>query len=364
MKHFYKPILLVFFLAICQLSEAATDVKSKKITKSFAATNETILQVENQFGNINCIPWSKDSVKIVIDITVKNKSQDRTSEILEKIKANISASTIFINAKTEFDDDGSVLKQSINKIADFTLSGMNNGVQINYSIYLPETIELKLKNKFGNINIQNHSGRMYLQNNYGDTRIGTVTGYLNLDIKFGNLNAFSIQRASINADFSTIIINDIQNADFNTKSTKISIQNAERIRCRSKRDDYTLYKIADLDIDGSYSNVIISELSNSVNFSGKYGNITIHQILASFSLVRLNCESSNANLNIADESSFILDVHLEEGDLTYPSNITSIKKSSNSDEKATYYGTVGNKKTANSRLEVFGEKTFINLSIR
>ncbi|MCB0738824.1 MAG: hypothetical protein KDC92_15030, partial [Bacteroidetes bacterium] len=63
-------------------------------------------------------------------------------------------------------------------------------------------------------------------------------------------------------------------------------------------------------------------------------------------------------------SAFQLDIHLEKGDFAYPQNTGKIEEKTTDENTKTFYGTMGTNKSPSSSLEIFGEDTDVNLTIK
>ena len=226
---------------------------------------------------------------------------------------------------------------------------------------------MRIENKYGDIGISDYKGNIKIEHSHGDLRLGDVEGYLDLDLKFADLNANNLKRLNLDVEYGDVVLFKVENADISSKSSKLNIHEAGRIRCRSKRDDYSFYKVQSINSDATYTDFVITELIGNLSFTGKYGNVTIHNVRKGFDKINMNCESSNANISFEDGCAFAVDITLEDGDLSYPQQLKGIQKKNMDDDddvSVNYFGTVGTTGKANSSLEIFGENTDINLTLK
>lgn len=362
-------LLLVALLMLGSWAKGDPEKKiqnNKRITKGFSITKDATVEIKNKYGDIVVKTWNQDSVKFDIIITSKHEHEDVVADLLENTSVKFSDSRTYLVANTVFEEGGSAILGGLSKLKDIVVDNGKNGLSINYTVHIPANANLTINNRFGDVQLDNLSGNVKTDLWYGDLRLGDMDGYLNATVQFGDLNGHSLQRLNLTAEYADVVIYEVQNADINSRSSKINIQKADKIRCRSKRDDFTIYQVNSISSDATYSNYVISELASNLNITGKYGNITVHNVAHDFDKMSLNTVNSNANFSFADNANFSVDIHLEEGDLSYPQHVGKIteKVVDEEDEKKNYFGTIGTASSPRSSLEIFGDNTDVNISIK
>ncbi len=156
----YKVLIILVAIGLIGSGVARTQTfeKSRQESRTFKVYEQTTLEIENKYGNIHVFPWAKDSVKIEIDLQVKANKQSKVDKIFDYISFEFSDSKYYVIARTEFRANQSSFWAEVTDVANTVFSG-NNKTQINYNIFLPATMDIKLENKFGNIYCTDHAGK-------------------------------------------------------------------------------------------------------------------------------------------------------------------------------------------------------------
>lgn len=359
----YSLLIALLVLGVGAYAEASVD-KSKVIRKSFPITEKTTIEVSSKYGKVDVQTWDKDSVSFKIKVTAKSRNEDESQEMIDDTEIRFNANDAFVVASTYFEDEGTQLVNVFNR-AIRPFANAQTELDVDYLIMVPAANSVQITNKFGDVFIGNREGNVKATVSYGKIRLGNLSGYTDLNLKFGDLNAQEVKRLNLDVEYSDVVAYKVENADVNSKSCKVNFHEVVRLRSRTKRDDYTLYKAGSVNADGEYSDFVITELEGSLNFTGKLGNITIHNVKPSFTRINMNCTHSNANLSFDENCQFTLDLNLEEGDFAYPMNMLSLtEKQDEGQDISTYFGYVGTNPTPDSIVEIFGESTDVNITLK
>ncbi|MGB0431723.1 MAG: hypothetical protein ACPGLV_14715, partial [Bacteroidia bacterium] len=246
-----------------------------------------------------------------------------------------------------------------------SLGGSQSEVLVNMIIMLPEWANIEINQKFGKVTVAKHLGKLKINTSYCDVKLGDINGYTDLDVKFGDLNIQNAKRINLKSEYADVVIFKAENADIESKGSKLNIHEIGKMRARTKRDDFTIYKGGSINADGSYSDIVVTDLSGSLNFNGKFGDITVHNVEPTFTQITMNCERSNANFSFDSDCAFSLDLNLEVGDLTYPMGMIKVTEKQEEDgEKTKYFGYVGANSKPEAKLEIFGKETDVNITLK
>src|SRR6056297_1780314 len=152
--HKFKSVLILFFIQIIIVTAAysATDEFSKDLHKEFNADQNTLLFIENKFGDVNINNWDENKVVIDVTITVDHRNEDKAKELLEYIQVDITQEENTIKAITTIDKKFS----------------------IDYDIKIPKNIHLDLENKYGNVFINEIYGHALVDVKYGNLKINKI----------------------------------------------------------------------------------------------------------------------------------------------------------------------------------------------
>ena len=189
------------------------------------------VDLSNKYGDIIVNTWNKDSVKFKIKITAYGKSDEAVDKLLERVSFDHTNSGRFLKFETIFDRQSGSFKEFWNSLGDYSKVLINkNNLNIDFEIYLPEKSNMYIENKFGDIYINEYSGRSKIVLSQGDVKISNQSGQLNLDLKFGNASIQNVNLAYLKLQIAEITIAKAEKLDISSSSSTININEVERLK--------------------------------------------------------------------------------------------------------------------------------------
>jgi hypothetical protein len=331
----YKVVILTLIWGFLGTStiEAQTFDKSRQEKKTFKVSEQTSIEIYNKYGNIHVFTWAKDSVKIEIDLMVRANKQSKVDKIYDYIDFEFSSSKYYVIARTLFRSNQSSFWSEVSDVANTVFSG-NNKTQINYKVYVPASIDVKLENKFGNIYCTDHSGDFDVLLSNGDFKANELKGDCNLDLSFGNTSIAHIEKGKLTMNYGELELGDAKALDFITKSSTIKIAEIDLLTLESKRDKYFIGKVNSITGNTSFSYITINGFSRNIKMMSEYGEVKLSGIEFGFNLIELNTKYTDVYLNI--NKNFHADVsinYVESTVLNYPENMRNFKKETLGEKK-------------------------------
>ena len=124
--------------------------ETRNIIKEFPVTRQSNLEIENKYGRIDVVAWDRDEAQIEVEILLTESSRSKLKKLKDDIAIEFSSSKGTISAKSIFSNENSRLARELKSVSA-TLSGSNKQVEINYTLHVPAYLDLELRNKFGDI---------------------------------------------------------------------------------------------------------------------------------------------------------------------------------------------------------------------
>ncbi|PKO95003.1 MAG: hypothetical protein CVU14_13085, partial [Bacteroidetes bacterium HGW-Bacteroidetes-9] len=181
-KLFSSILFLTALLVAAPFGGLAQTFSEKRVeSKSFRLKLGTMVQVYNKYGNVNIMPWDKDSVRFVVSIAAQSKQETKIRKILSSIDCEMISTAGFISARTVFHDNSTTFWKDVVSYAGKVINSGNN-LQIDYTVYMPVNHPLKVENKFGNIYMGNHKANVDISLSNGDLQARDFLGNLKLDL--------------------------------------------------------------------------------------------------------------------------------------------------------------------------------------
>jgi hypothetical protein len=321
---------------------------TKSLHKEFDVNENTVLVLRNKYGKIDIRNSSENKVVIDVKIIVEHPDQETAQKILGYLDVEFSTAGNEVKAITYIND-------RINKIRGSNW-GNNKKFRINYTVTMPKDLDIKLSNK------------------YGDTFIDELTGYSEIDIKYGNLQANKIIRgdtkplttltfgysnkieigemrwAKIYMKYSTMKIEKSRALVVESKYSNLSVDEASSIVAESKYDNYKIGKTDNFVIQGSYSGYKLEYVGKKLILETKYTGTSVERIPATFEEISITNSYGGVKLGISSGASYQLKGEARYASISVPSEgrLNRIKGNTSS----SYEGIVGTNMETKSKVTV------------
>ncbi|KGO93560.1 hypothetical protein [Flavobacterium subsaxonicum] len=271
--------------------------KEKKINKSFSVNSTAGLTVSNKYGNIYITTWDEDKTAIDVVVTVSGNDEDEVNKRLNSIDVDFNATAALVNAKT--------------LIGNF--KGKRISMEINYTIKIPKR------------------GTLGLANQYGGIMLGKINGGVNINCQYGSLDIEELNAENNNIDIqycSTSKIGYIKAGNFKAQYSNINIAKTGKLILNA---DYTPFRVGiaedinykvdygDIKIDSgdkingasNYTVVRVGRVSNVINLTSNYGDISITNLEKSAKNVAINTSYGSASVKYDADATFDFEFYLD-----------------------------------------------------
>jgi hypothetical protein len=330
----YKIIITagLIFLIFNSLS-AQRESETRSFIKTLSVNSETTLEISNKYGRIEITPWNKDSVYIRAEIKAYAKDRSKLSKMFDGISVNINDSKYLVRGQTEFTSNINTLFESFkgmtNKIIQY-----DSHIEINYYINIPEYLNLKIDNKYGDVYMENITGEFRITISNGSFKAGSIGKNSSLNMAFCDANINSIVSGNIDASFSEVSIGSSEDLSLNSISSKYDIKKAGMLRGESKRDKFFIESIGSLQFNSYFSDFKLNNLIKEINLTTRYGSLNTDLIEKDFESININSHYSDISLNFDQGASYNLDIrHLNTFLVLPDKNIKTEQKALNEDKK-------------------------------
>ncbi|HKP31878.1 MAG TPA: hypothetical protein VJT83_04105, partial [Chitinophagaceae bacterium] len=279
----YKTLFLsiaLFAVATANANEEPKYEKTKSYSKTYPLSSGEKVSLTNQFGKMDLQTWDKNEIKV--DVVIKGKSDDekRAQEILDKITIEDGKGSGGVWFKTKFakdqwndrdDDDDD--KKGNSKDKDGRKNHRNEGMEINYTVYMPATNPLLAENQFGPMSIPDYRGEAKLSSKFGSLKAGKIMNAKSVDVEFGHADIAQVNGGKLSIKFSRGSVDKLSgdvdaNFEFCDK-VKVGIDND--VKGLNVRNSYsTVYLDVDKSFSGNYAiTTSFGEFTNKSSFAIK-----------------------------------------------------------------------------------------------
>ncbi|HDJ32806.1 MAG TPA: hypothetical protein ENF21_01740 [Bacteroidetes bacterium] len=356
----YKSGFLAFLISglIFFSGDMLAQSVSKKIEKEYPVTAETVLNIRNKFGKVDVRSWDQNMIRVEVTISAKHTQQEKAERIIEMISIREQIEGNQISLETVFD-------RNFGQITTDSWGSENKNFSIDYLLQIPSNLTLNLTNRFG------------------DVFITELTGLVNIDIKFGRLEAHKILRGdekprslvtlthgqgfideanwlALNIKYYELDITLAQALLIESKHSEINVENVSSIVSESGYDKVRIGKLNNFVGTGSYTILEIDELTRKLELNTRYGRCVVDYIPPGFESISVKSSYTQSTLGIDPEATYTIEGKASFSDIKTPSNgkISRIKENTS----LTISGTVGTGDPGESRVQIetrFGDVSLV-----
>jgi len=322
-------LMLIIFNSL----SAQNETETRSFIKTFPVSRETSLDISNKYGTIQITPWNKDSADIRAEIKAYAKDRSKLHKMFEGINVNFSDSKYLIRVQTEFTSNINTLFESFKGMTNKIIS-YDSHIEINYYISIPDYLNLRIENKYGDVYMENSTGEFRMTISNGSFKANTLGKNSSVNMVFCDARISSFVSGNIDASFSELSIGSTEDLSMNSISSKWDIRKAGIVRGESKRDKFYIENIASFQCNSYFSDFKLNNLKNKVNLTTRYGSFNADLIDKGFDDVSINSNYSDISLSFDQGSSYNLDIRHTNAFLVLPDkNIKSEEKVLNQDKK-------------------------------
>lgn len=297
--------------------------KSRRVTESFKLGPDSEIEVINKYGNVHIIPWEKDSVRFDIELMVKGSKQSKVDKSFDFIEFDFKTSKYYVIAQTLFAGKSSFWSD----VSDVTGAIFNSSTKtkIDYTIYLPSHVSLKVSNKYGNIYTTDHSGNIEIELSNGDLKAHHFSGKSNITIEFGNANLKRVDNGMLKINYGEMQIEKAGSLSIESKSSKFYIDEVDDLEINSRRDKFYLKKAGFIHGVTNFSLIEADVVDQRISFNMSYGDIDLKSFSDQLEGIDIKSENTDIILHFTDPKQYEMDIIVDDRtQVMYSADITNI----------------------------------------
>jgi hypothetical protein len=349
-----KLIIAVVCMITCTAAlNAQVFEKSKSETRSFPATKGCTVNISNKYGSIQVIPIDVDSVKFLVEVKVTNKKEEDAEKKLDAVSVNFTSNPYLITASTLFRDAPGQWASDLNDLAKSVFNPTNK-VEINYFVYLPPSVNLKIDNKYGNIFVADHTGQVDISLSNGDLKAGNISNDASFRFSFVNASVTSVVNLAADMNYTELTIKKINNARITSKSSKFWISSVTKLDLDSRSDKFAIDTVASINGKTSFSGVTAGVLKDGMLLSSMYGDLNLSEVLPTVKFINLTAEYTDIIVILRNDVSCKFFADYRKTKINYTPGIGDLTTTVTDAEKqqATLTGLIGQDANTPSSVQI------------
>lgn len=315
MKTIKMLLCIMPFVFSTIILNAETDkIKTKVYEKNYSVNENTLLELQNIYGNIDIQNWEKNEVHIKITIKVSGDNIQDAEKWFEKTKINFTDSTDKISVVTSFEKSS---------FLDFLETVSDNEFEINYDVSAPVYLKLNVSQKYGNIHVNEVHGYSQFFVKYGDLYAKnlycpTDKPLSSVDVKYGNVEIQNTKKLIFNSKYSNIKLQNAIGIVTISKYSNYKIATITAAVCNAKYDTYDIQNIKNIQYTGKYITLKIDTLRQALETDLKYGSLDVKYLLNTVKKISVIVSYTDINLNLSKNMDYQLSVIADYMDFSEP----------------------------------------------
>lgn len=309
MKRYCNLFLLFLFPVLMLANNPKLNgkyTKEKKIEKQFDVTPNTLLHIDNRYGNVDITTWNQNRIEIEITMTTNGNNEEEVANRLDDISVAFNTSSNHVSAVTQISN-----KRSGWSFWRNTSSNVN--MKINYTLKMPLSNNLEIKNDYGAINLNELNGNLSLSCDYGSFIIGNLNGENN-QLLFDytkNATIAYVKQAHIQADYSDFSIEKAHSIDYKGDYSKALFhQILTKLHFNADYGKLTVGQATQVKGKSSYLPTTFDAISHQLELDASYGKITLGSLAESFKKVAIQAEYTSVTIDFNSQAAFDFFVNL------------------------------------------------------
>jgi hypothetical protein len=286
--------------------------KIKNYSKSYPADGNDKLQISNSYGKVTVNTWTKNEVKVDIQIKTYANKEDEAQKMLDNISIIDSKDNSLISFKTNIErtNDGN------SNWGSWFSSGRSNvrKSEINYVVYMPSKNQLQITNRYGATVLPDLYGKVQIENTYGSLTAKTLSNPANeIKVRYGSANIENLNSRDVSVAYGSLTLGEADN----------------------------------LNAEISYSSANFGKLKSSATISARYcGSMQIGDLDKNLKSLSVNSSYSSLKVGLPENLNADFDVTVHYGSFNYGNRAVTLANQQEDDGRRynstkTFKGSMG-----------------------
>jgi hypothetical protein len=340
------PALLLIFILVPGITRAH-DETTKVIKKEFTVNPDARLLLDNKFGQIHCNTWDKNLVAVEIRITVGASNPEKAERLLNLVTIASEGTPAAVQIRTVLDKDFSD----------------NKKLNIDYTVNMPSSINLNLTNKFGDVFLNELSGKGNFSISYGNLEINKLMNSDNVvNINFGKGDIHYITGAMVSVKYSDLQVEYAGSLFVSSKFSNLEGNKVVSLSLNYEGGKVDLENVSVVSGNTKFTDLSFSNILKKIDLDIQYGNCDVSRIAEDFTLVSFRNKYANVSVDIPSGTSYSLEADLKFCDLDFPEEQADFTQRITTNTSKSYRASIGKKPSPEAKVIIHSE--FGNVSLQ
>ena len=175
-------LILLLLNAASLLAQEKIQVVTKTVERSFALEADASLVVRAEKAEVRVRGWDRPEVKLTLRLIAKHPERSVAEGDLSALRYQIDT------------EGAQKIIRNFFRIREGS-SSINSNLQAQYDLRVPQRCRLRLKNRYGNVQVVNLNADLDLTVEFGEIQLDEVRGKVILDVAYGDVEAQRVNAA-------------------------------------------------------------------------------------------------------------------------------------------------------------------------
>jgi hypothetical protein len=331
-------LLLLLLFTVAGFSISAQDAV-KDFSESYDVSKGVTLSSDTRYSDVELITWDQNRVDIQAEVKVDASSKSKADEALSRIDVKIGKSGNTISVSTEFQEGWS----------------KNAKVDIHITVKVPAYLNLTLESSYGDVFIQELTGLVLLDINYGNLKAGSLERgdekpYNRLELSYSDATIDKAGCMELELAYSELEIGNSFMLFVQSKYSKLTGERAVQISTEGAYDKYYFDEVDNMVADLKYSGIKFGALNKRLMVESKYTNVRVDHLSRDFKEVNISSSYGSVYLDVEEGASFKLEGEARYGKINVALDGKLSKQKENTYMKT--WGSIGPAPKGTMKLDV------------
>ncbi|MCB0481826.1 MAG: hypothetical protein KDC83_10365 [Flavobacteriales bacterium] len=216
----------------------------KVLVKELMLDGNSWFKLVSDGGSVTIKTWKEAKVKLTAQVSIETKDRGEQAEALADFDLGLEAKGDQIEVINKWKPDGKSSCACSFKNTKIETSEGNTikikNTEIHYEVFVPEDMNLNLKNNYGKIEVPDMGGSLRVNSFQGEIKIGKIAKNLDLIARYGHAYIDGAESASVQLFQQNASLGAVKTIDLNAKYSKVSLISAENMELVAFQSDINL----------------------------------------------------------------------------------------------------------------------------
>jgi hypothetical protein len=310
MKYNYL-LLLLALTSIIRAAGAEMGEDQRIISKTFALSKDARVDLTNMYGDVEIFTWDKDSVSVQATMRAVASDNSTITQMLSDINVRMQRLGGDVVVETYWNEGVNFIRKGMYDLKKSM--GSNQHININMVVYMPANRALSIKNKFGDVLLDDFKGEFELDLAHGNLRAHNLAQVRRMVASYGRVKVNEIGNGRL-LDFEFMELVEIRRCGevfISSSNSEIEIDKVEVLRVDSKHDDYHIENLGKLNGAVFLTDMAINQLTGLLDLNGKLGEIRVKRVEATCKKISVIASGTDVILDFSPSYNGAFDFDFE-----------------------------------------------------